>query len=98
MNDAALVAVELRRAGDLAVRHPDELVLLVDVEADAAALFFREEEEAAVLECLRRVTAGNEHRRAEHLCVPRQPERDRRAVGRERVLTRGLRRRARRRL
>jgi len=50
MNDAALIAVELRGAGDAAVRHPDELVLAIDVVSDAAAFGLGKEEEAAVFE------------------------------------------------
>src|SRR4051812_3837862 len=88
MDYAALVAVELRRARRRAVRHAHELFFAIDIVGDAAALVFREEEKAAVLEGFGRFTPRHEYCRAEDLGVSSQPERDWRTVRRERILTR----------
>ena len=84
MDDTALIAVVLRGPRDGAVRHLHELLLAIDVIGDAGSLVLGEEEIAAVLEGFRRIATRDEDRRAEHLGVSREAERDRRPFGRER--------------
>src|SRR2546425_11678372 len=78
MDDAALVAVELRGPRRRAVRHADEFLVAIDGVGHAGALIIGEEEEAAVREGFRRIAARHEHGGAEHLGVARQAEGDRR--------------------
>src|SRR5262249_54381027 len=74
MDDAALIAVELRGPCRRALSRADQLLIAIDSVSDALLLFVGQKEITAVLEAFGGISAGDDHRRAEDLRVAAETE------------------------
>src|SRR5579872_936112 len=79
LNDAALVAVELRAPRSGPTRDANQLLVAIDSVLHAIVPIVGHHEEAAVLKGFGWIAPGDKHRRAQHLGIPGEAELDRSA-------------------